>query len=617
MDTNVDPCEDFYKFTCGSWKPAGNERSLISRVFESSSNIAMQEMQSDPKLSVVPTAPQCYQSCISARTDIASELEIFKKFKQDLGLKWPERTQRADVDPLVLLLNMSINWNFHMFFNLRAFPVYKKRRQTLYIRRGLMKPKWQDLTRLQQWRANVKEHCTLLKANVADSVYTELEGIVKDLMNAAISVPPDATNDTQFELKVIEHFIQRGSHWWREQLNNFHKPEYEWTLESPVALEDETILVKLDRLLKDYADKKAALLTGFSWVFIRTNLWLIAGKPELIHGGDPSALAKTMKRACLNYVQSHFGLIISARHIYARYNSTVRSALQAFFDTLLKQTRQKLIGASWIDNGVKERAFTKLNELGFNAMPDDRFFSKVDLNRLYKDFPRIRGPFVENYIGIAKAYRRVIGHDSFVSIFSKRLGGGDASRYNYHYNIAFVSIGAMEPPVLYDDGTMAMQYGTLGTMLAQCMVRSFDSRGAFVNEKGENDAWWGLSEEYRKRINCDLLHGEGGPSGGPGSRRQSALFPSVQGLAISFQAYRDAITAFKGPSTVDQLRLEGLERFTDDQVFYLTYCLSTCAVNSSGESCNVPLRHSPKFSTTFKCPLGTPMNPRKKCQFFS
>ncbi|KAH7947752.1 hypothetical protein HPB52_015607 [Rhipicephalus sanguineus] len=618
MDTSVDPCTDFYSFTCGSWKPMGNEKSLLARVFASSAAIAMEEMQGDPQQSIVPAAPLFYQSCVGARIEIDSELKIFKDFKQDMGLMWPEKTQNDATNPLTLLLNLSINWNFHMFFNLRAMPVYRKRSQTLYMRRGLMTPKWQDLSEPRKWTANVREHCRLLKANLPDSGYAELEDVVKDLMNAAISVPPDATNDTKFVLKDIEHFTKPASNWWRDQLNALHGPQFAWTLNSPVALEDPTILQKLDRLVNNYKEKKASLLTGFAWVFVRQNLWLIAGKPELIHeGANAAVLEMTMKRACLNHVQSYFGLLISAKHIYARYNATVRGELQRFYDMIKSEVKKSIRDSYWIDTIVKDKTYAKLDELSFNAMPDDRFFSKIDLAQLYKDFPRIRAPFVENFIAIAKAYRKVIGDDSFISIFSKRLGGGDASRYNYYYNIAYVALGAMEPPILYDDGTLAMRYASLGMMLAQCMVRSFDSHGAFVNKAGENEAWWGASEDLQKHLHCDLLDGQGGPTGGPGSRRQSALFPLVNGLAVAYAAYRsEAALTYLSQHGVDEFRLRGLEELTEDQLFFLTYCLSTCALKSNGDTCNVPLRHSLRFAAAFRCSSKSKMNPTNKCLFF-
>ncbi|KAH8020756.1 hypothetical protein HPB51_003413 [Rhipicephalus microplus] len=474
MNTSADPCNDFYNFTCGSWKPVGNEKSLIARVFASSAAIAMKEMQGDPKQSLVPAAPLFYQSCVGARIELRSELEIFKNFKQDMGLMWPEKAQNDATNPLTLLLNLSINWNFHMFFHMKAMPVYKKRSQTLYMRRGLMTPKWQDLSEPRKWTANVREHCKLLRANLPDSSFSELEDVVKDLMNAAISIPPDATNDTEFALKDIEHYTKPASSWWRDQLNALHGPQFAWTLNSP-----------------------------------------------------------------------------------------------------------------------------------------------TDLATLYRNFPRIRGSFVENFIAIAKAYRKVIGEDSFITIFSKRLGGGDASRYNYYYNIAFVALGAMEPPILYDDGTLAMRYGSLGMMLAQCMVRSFDIHGVFVNKAGENEAWWGASEDLQKRLHCDLLGGQGGPTGGPGSRRQSALFPLVNGMHVAFAAYRSEV-ALTYPSMhgVDEFRLRGLEEFSEDQLFFLTYCLTTCALNSNGDACNVPMRHSAKFATAFRCPPRSRMNPSDKCLFF-
>ncbi|KAL3179270.1 hypothetical protein MRX96_038172 [Rhipicephalus microplus] len=282
-----------------------------------------------------------------------------------------------------------------------------------------------------------------------------------------------------------------------------------------------------------------------------------------------------MKKACLNYVQSYFGLLISARHIYARYNATVRGHLERFFDMIKAEVKKSIRDSYWIDTIVKDKVHAKLDEISFNAMPDDRFFSKTDLATLYRNFPRIRGSFVENFIAIAKAYRKVIGEDSFITIFSKRLGGGDASRYNYYYNIAFVALGAMEPPILYDDGTLAMRYGSLGMMLAQCMVRSFDIHGVFVNKAGENEAWWGGVGGPAEAAPLRLVGRTGRPDWWPGLAATVGTVPAGERNARCVRC-----------------------------------------VSNNGDACNVPLRHSAKFATAFRCPPRSRMNPSDKCLFF-
>ncbi|KAH8041929.1 hypothetical protein HPB51_019629 [Rhipicephalus microplus] len=495
MNTRVKPCQDFYKFTCGSWKPRGKGRSMVAQVFEQSTTDAIKEMEEGSReKAVVPKAPDYYRNCIHRRDLTPAEAGVFIDFKHQLGLFWPEKPQVA-IDALLPLLNMTITWNINLLFHLRALPAYKRRPQTLYIRRGILNtnwldPKWTPLT----FAESVRIHCGVLGVEApSSSSIQELKNTVDDIVNAALKVPPDATSDTQFKLKQIEYLMPNRSDDWLKHLNILHSPQFTWTLDSPVALEDDAILQNLNALQKKYRDNKQTLLEGFA-----------------------------------------------------------------------------------------------------------------------------------NYIAVATAYRLLIGHDSFISVYSKRLGGGAPSRYNYYYNIAYMSLGAMEPPILYLNGTMAMMYGSFGALIAECLVRSFDKRGVLVNDLGKSELWWD-SPAYTQRIRCDLLSDSetGGSDDGvpgtppPGSRdprevRFSALFPIAPALTTSFIAHRKAIAT----DGYVQRRLHGLDDFDDDQIFFLSYCLTTCAVNSTGEACNVPLRQMDRFASAFQCEVDTPMNPQKKCTFF-
>ncbi|XP_054934309.1 neprilysin-1-like [Dermacentor andersoni] len=623
MDTNVDPCDDFYKFTCGSWKPKQREQSMIARVFDESTNRAISEMEDLREKTIVPKAVDYFKSCIQRRDFTSDDLRAYFNFKEHIGFLWPEKNQPA-IDALLPLLNLTINWNINLLFHVRALPAYKRRPQTLYIRRGLLSTRWLDPTWTPAtFAVVVRQHCALLRLEPPPaSSIQELKITVEDIIDAAVKVPPDATSDTQFTLREIEVLMPKSTDEWLSNVNKLHSPQFTWTLDSPVALEDDTILQNIYALLKKYKEKKQTLMEGFSFVFLRMSLWFVAGKPELRYGPDLEVGRKKWKRICLRYTTAHFGLLVAAKHIYARYSSSVRSELKLFHQSIQAAMKQQLEDAYWIEASVRSRAVIKIEELTLNAMPEENFFSEVNLAGLYRDFPKIGASFINNYITVAAAYRRLIGHDSFISVYSKQLGGGAPSRYNYYYNIAYMALGALEPPILYLNGTGAMIYGSFGTLIAGCMVRSFDKRGVLVNDLGKKEKWWD-SPAYTERISCDLLSGSkyGGQSsnaksiGGrdPREVRFSSLFPMALGLTVSFMAHRGAM-AKKGRYV--QHRLRGFEDYTDDQLFFMTYCLMTCATNSSGEECNVPMRQTPAFADAYQCPYESPMNPSKKCTFF-
>ena len=100
----------------------------------------------------------------------------------------------------------------------------------------------------------------------------------------------------------------------------------------------------------------------------------------------------------------------------------------------------------------------------------------------------------------------------------------------------------------------------------------------------------------------------------------------VVSVNVSLTAYREI------QSKVQEQKMPGLTHFTNEQLFFLSRANTWCSnPNLFSASSNwptwgylpdpfyrtvIPVMNSPDFAKAFKCPVGSPMNPVKKCRLW-
>ncbi|KAH7947749.1 hypothetical protein HPB52_015604 [Rhipicephalus sanguineus] len=615
MNASVDPCSDFYHFSCGSWKPRGPYRSMIQQIFANSFAIAIEELERKDNESALPIAQRYYQSCSAKRSEdlLESEIQKFAKFKRDLGLLWPEQwpeESNSSVPPLKLLLNLTVNWNINLIFHVRVVPGYKGRPRAVFIKRGVLRPSW-SVYKPEVMKRSIEEHCKYLRAPAPTPVL--LKEIMKAylaVVNASLSFEPDAMDEEKTTLKDINARTAAGKDKWQEYVMQSFS-EYTLRPEDVVLIQHRAILDNIGHLLESMSDESLRL--GIAWVFLRLSFWTIVGKPHLRFEGSAAELEVRVKLTCLSHVASTFGLVVSYGHLLKRFTEDVRQQIDTVFNNVKAAYQRAFADAGWIDESVKVKLRAKISEsLNLDSLPGSDFFSSFTIKATYKNFPNATASFFDNFVNIAKSFRKKLTSDDFVTAFSKTLGDGrEATSYNYYYNSVYFAVGALEPPLFHIENTFAITYGSLGTLMATSMSRAFDERGTKY-DRGEVAPWWIAGrEDYERRVKCDLK--AGGSRSGSDNAIASALYWSALGLRTSYEAYRSAV---KSEHLVDIYRLKGLEKYSDDQVFFMSYCLMTCAVDSNGDACNVPVRQIKRFATAFECSEEAPMNPTTKCHFF-
>ncbi|KAL1471791.1 hypothetical protein MTO96_039724, partial [Rhipicephalus appendiculatus] len=82
------------------------------------------------------------------------------------------------------------------------------------------------------------------------------------------------------------------------------------------------------------------------------------------------------------------------------------------------------------------------------------------------------------------------------------------------------------------------------------------------------------------------------------------LFPHMPALEIAYRAFKSAV-ASRPEGKVGEMHLPNLEDYTEEQVFFLTYCHGMGAPTGdrrAARRCNVPLRNFRPFAKAFGCP---------------
>ncbi|KAL3196589.1 hypothetical protein MRX96_015449 [Rhipicephalus microplus] len=101
--------------------------------------------------------------------------------------------------------------------------------------------------------------------------------------------------------------------------------------------------------------------------------------------------------------------------------------------------------------------------------------------------------------------------------------------------------------------------------------------------------------------------------------RKTQCQGAYHNFLVDLGALEIAHTEFLATYAVDGGKVVS-KSYTEEQVFFLTMCRILCELPQAQfrtTTCNSLLRNSPEFAEAFHCPLGSPMNPEKKCQYYA
>ncbi|XP_050038088.2 neprilysin-2-like [Dermacentor andersoni] len=540
-----------------------------------------------------------YTSCITQETE-ASTRDAVTLFMGKLNLRRPAEPI-PDGHAFGVLLNLAFKWNAPLWFRVSLLPqeAHHPHRRLLVSTNPLM-AEWQEslvaLRSVREYRERWSEsQGLLLNDSVVARSYAMTVTIFRTFLNHSADGAP-----WQFFLEDASRHVTFSEDM-TLLLNEHLQPKRNFSERDVIVFEETGLLKAVNVCFALYDDSE--LLDHIHWLFAET-YGSIADLSRLsvnLHGDD-SKRDKRRPYYCAAAVEASYPLLVNALFAVSRFTPAERQFLVDLPNKVYGEAVNLLRKADWFDWRTKSKALAKFERLRTVLWPREDLLKDAGIAGVYHDFPDSAPSFDAFWVDTRRAMSDFQAERGPAAAFE--LTSAPSSyvlplvKYTHVLNTAFVSMGALEVPLYYSSGTMAMLYGGLGYQYAQQIVRALDRVGVTVDEHGDRvESWLSASsaDGFEKRVRC-LGSADGD------------IFPEVPALEVAYATYVRAAAEGR-----DERRLYA--NVSEAQIFFITMCLAMCRLPKT-RNCNKAVMAFRPFADAFGCKPGTKMNRPQKCSFF-
>ncbi|KAF2017828.1 peptidase family M13 [Aaosphaeria arxii CBS 175.79] len=335
-------------------------------------------------------------------------------------------------------------------------------------------------------------------------------------------------------------------------------------------------------------------------------------------GKDPESTPERW-RHCVDAVDEGLGWILSRFYVEKAFSAKAKE----FGDTIITDIKtefvKKLKATAWMDDETTKKGIDKVHniiqKIGYPTKSPD-IMDPPSLHKYYESVNISSDSFFAN----ALAVRRFAVNEEWSALgkpVDREQWGMTVPTVNAYYNppgneIVFPA-GIMQFPVFDVNVPAYMSYGAFGSVAGHELSHAFDSTGRHYDQIGNYTDWWSNStvEAFTKRTECFIdqyaNYTVPGPDGKPlhvnGRLTLGENIADAGGLSAAFQAWKRR--AHEKPNK----HLPGLDHFTQEQLFFVTYSNWWCGKSSKEDAINRIYvdPHAPKWARI----LGTMANSRE------
>lgn len=626
LDRTVDPCVDFYQFTCGGWLannqvPADRTRWGRLHEVDERNKTAIKALLEEAAKGIGADAAtkklgDFYASCMDEatadRAGLASIKPLLAKVKITNAKGWL---------PAVIELHKAGNWvvfRADASADLKDAATYALYLETSGL--GIDREIYVDprsKPQLDAYKAHVAKMLGLAGIAKPEVAASDVIAIETDLVRTL----PAATDDSALYNAVDPKALAKQAKAidWKAYWKGLGvEPAKKHVVKTP------KLFASLDKLRAKY---KPAQWSSYFTFHVVDQTAIGLGKSftdqqfelEKITSGVEKAPDRSKR--CIAATQRALGDLVGQQYANKYFAGQAKATATKLVDALALALGDELTRVEWMADATKQTALAKLQKV-------IRLIGYPDRWRTY-DFEVKRDDFAGNVLraSAATTQRRL-------ARWGKPVDRGDwqvsafaiEPYYDYRSNSATLPAGVLQPPFFGPDRSIAANLGGIGILFGRELTKGFDDRGGQYDADGNLKTWWTKDDlaKFDARAKCvetQYTGFEAMPKGFVNGKLTLAENISDHGgVKMAFKAYRAL--------RKDAAKVYVADGFTEDQQFFIAVGQASCTRDRPAELAKrlqsdpyAPpkfrvygsLRNMKEFSEAFSCAPGTPMNPAKSC----
>ncbi|XP_058790686.1 neprilysin-2-like [Phymastichus coffea] len=659
LDTNSVPCDNFYQFACGKFL----KETVIPESKDSVSSFTLtddklwQQLRTSLERKMDNNAPRTFkvlQSFYNTCSDMAKINETSTNDMLDILKKlgdWP------------VLVGQS--WNASDFdwkkliYQMREIGYTKAMKCFIYSSIDVLGNNKYEITLDQASTGLEQEYLSKgFQDKIVQAYYKYMTNLAEVLGAAERQSRKDLRDSLDFEIELSKIFLPREDRRNRSQLHNSMTlqqlesgyPDIPWReyfnniyfSQTKFITTNDQIIVKVPYFLKSLINlinntPKRVLANYAIWRVVQESASFMNERVKRIEADFSASTTGTNIQEqpwiqCLDYLSKNLRLALGALYVRDHFDKESKKVAEELVHGVNKSFLGLLEKIDWMDAKTKETAKTKLRSVKEYVGYPDEFLDDKKIDAYYQDLDVNSESFLKSHLNL-KLF-------SFQKILSGPANPGDKydwtdigytavvnAMYSPFINTIIIPAGILQGVFFNSSRPHYLNYAAIGWLIGHELTHGFDDQGSQYNEDGELVNWWDPEtlKKYLNRTKCIIEQYSNYTLNGlklNGKNTQGENIADNGGIKEAYFAYEEYEKTHE-----QELGLPGLS-YTPRQLFWINAANMFCdksrpEVLEHGMKTNDhspygirvigTFSNIPEFSRDFNCPVGSPMNPTKKC----